>query len=258
VASGGSTARRQWRYCEGCVSSANPAERLGPICFHCTAGCGCWVLGTSPKWRNSSPSITTIRCGGEWQYEAALGDLDRAIDLAQRQDRASIAAYARDDPMRILLTGFGPFGRLEINPSQEIVQAIFGAAGDRIRRLIREIRPEACVCLGVYEGGAAIRLERVAMNRDAPGLPDVAGQLRSLCGFMHVPPISGPGRTPQPYSGIALRDVARSRRILPRRFTGIDDRKLIVAVHAIWSPFPARPSRLQPRSACGVAQCHLV
>jgi pyroglutamyl-peptidase len=101
-------------------------------------------------------------------------------------------------PMKILLSGFNPFAELPANPSQAIVQEIekrwkpteavqltteilpteYRAAEDRIRNLIRVIRPDVVVCLGVAEMRGAINLERVALNWDDETAPDNAGQIR--------------------------------------------------------------------------------
>jgi pyroglutamyl-peptidase len=97
--------------------------------------------------------------------------------------------------MTVLLTGFEPFGGLEVNPSQLIVRKIaqraylrgqhglvaevlpteFAAAGDRITELICELRPDTIICLGVAEGLDFISLERVALNIDDSDVPDNAG-----------------------------------------------------------------------------------
>ena len=109
--------------------------------------------------------------------------------------------------MKILLTGFEPFGPVRVNPSEQIVQRIgermgrrvdkdargrgaielraevlpteFAAADRRIRRLIREFRPEAVLCLGVAPKRDQISLERVALNLDDDSLPDNAGRRRA-------------------------------------------------------------------------------
>jgi pyroglutamyl-peptidase len=98
--------------------------------------------------------------------------------------------------MRVLLTGFEPFGKLETNPSQyivdqlasgapglegtadlvtEVLPTVYSAAGERIRTLIRGLQPGAVVCLGVAARADAIRLERVALNVDDAENPDNAG-----------------------------------------------------------------------------------
>ena len=100
--------------------------------------------------------------------------------------------------MKILLTGFEPFGAVRVNPSAKIVEELaarassaqrvnlvtkilpteFAAAGNQIRRLIRTIRPSAVVCLGVAAARKSICLERVALNLDDEPLPDNAGAVR--------------------------------------------------------------------------------
>lgn len=95
--------------------------------------------------------------------------------------------------MRILLTGFNPFGSNAVNPSQIIVQTLgertydafdlitvvlrteFAAAGDALAALIRDIEPDAVVMLGLAGGRATISLERVAINLNDASIPDNAG-----------------------------------------------------------------------------------
>src|SRR5690349_6911699 len=98
--------------------------------------------------------------------------------------------------MVILVTGFEPFGEFEVNPSQKVVEALgrstlqrraelvteilpceFRAAGDRIAALIREVRPEAVVSLGLAASASAVRLERHALNLNDATRPDNAGDL---------------------------------------------------------------------------------
>ena len=101
--------------------------------------------------------------------------------------------------MKILLTGFEPFGPVRGNPSEQIVRRIaaqarsrgdgdllaeilpteFSAAEKRIRQLIRKFRPGAVLCLGVAPKREKISLERVALNLDDDLLPDNAGRLRA-------------------------------------------------------------------------------
>jgi len=101
--------------------------------------------------------------------------------------------------MKILLTGFEPFGEVRVNPSEQIVRRIaalarsrgdddlvtevlpteFAAAEKRIRQLIRKLRPAAVLCLGVAPQRDKISLERVALNLDDDSLPDNAGRRRA-------------------------------------------------------------------------------
>lgn len=100
--------------------------------------------------------------------------------------------------MKILLTGFEPFGGIPINPSQSVVEAIgrrasecrselvtevlpceFHAAGKRLVTLIRELKPDAVVSLGLAASAATVRLERHALNLNDALRPDNAGDLAS-------------------------------------------------------------------------------
>lgn len=95
--------------------------------------------------------------------------------------------------MRVLLTGFNPFGENRVNPSQRVVEALaarpqigfelitqvlpteFAAAGSHMRSLIREKRPDAVVMLGLAAGRSMISFERVALNLNDSSAPDNAG-----------------------------------------------------------------------------------
>jgi pyroglutamyl-peptidase len=100
--------------------------------------------------------------------------------------------------MKILLSGFNPFGGLAVNSSEVVVEAIsnrwvdqpevqltteilpteYKGAEERIRSLIREFRPDRILCLGVAESESEIRLEQVAVNIDDQIQPDNAGEVR--------------------------------------------------------------------------------
>ena len=99
--------------------------------------------------------------------------------------------------MRVLLTGFEPFGSHATNPSQEIVAALaarargrrvelqtailqteYERAARRIAGLIDELRPEAVVSLGVASKAEGICLERIALNFNDNDLADNAGEVR--------------------------------------------------------------------------------
>jgi pyroglutamyl-peptidase len=102
--------------------------------------------------------------------------------------------------MRVLLTGFEPFGSHATNPSQEIVAALaaraprtsgrrvelqtailqteYERAARRIAGLIDELRPEAVVSLGVASKAEGICLERIALNFNDNELADNAGKVR--------------------------------------------------------------------------------
>ena len=87
--------------------------------------------------------------------------------------------------MKILVTGFAPFGGERINPSWEAVRRLpdriggaelikheipteFNASGAVLHGLLEQLRPDAVLCVGQYGGANCIRVERVAVNlRDA-------------------------------------------------------------------------------------------
>lgn len=97
--------------------------------------------------------------------------------------------------MRILLTGFQPFGQLEVNPAQLIVEHFaaqerpdliarvlpteYRASAETLAALLRAEQPDALICLGVAQRRPAINLERVAINVDDAPLADNAGVLAS-------------------------------------------------------------------------------
>jgi len=94
--------------------------------------------------------------------------------------------------MKILLTGFEPFGNSSLNPSGEIVKAIeadsiigailpvvFGQSAQMLKDLINLHKPDAMLCLGQAEGRHAMTPERVAINLDDARIPDNAGNMPS-------------------------------------------------------------------------------
>ncbi|WP_460461690.1 pyroglutamyl-peptidase I [Arthrobacter pigmenti] len=96
---------------------------------------------------------------------------------------------------KVLLTGFEPFGRHQLNPSAQAVSdaaavlnktgvataavelpCVFGQASRRLRREIALHRPELVICVGQASGRARIGLERVAVNIDDAPIVDNAGE----------------------------------------------------------------------------------
>lgn len=96
--------------------------------------------------------------------------------------------------MRILITGFEPFGGQTINPSAEVVRALTGSsvAGEPLRTAIlpvadpdgparlmtavREHQPQAVILLGQAARRAAVSIERLAINlKSCPGKPRDCG-----------------------------------------------------------------------------------
>ena len=101
--------------------------------------------------------------------------------------------------MRILLTGFEPFGKATLNPSGEIVKQISGdnivtailpvayaQSAEKLLALIAEHNPDVVISLGQAEGRTHISPERIAINLDDARLPDNDGVVRNC-----VPIIAG-------------------------------------------------------------------
>ena len=102
------------------------------------------------------------------------------------------ASRSRPPSRTLLLTGFGSFGGFATNPSGQTAEALDGERiGDlhvvaarldvtwadaprQLREAIREHEPDLVLSLGVAPT-PAVRLERVARNRDVSFQPDNAG-----------------------------------------------------------------------------------
>ncbi len=83
--------------------------------------------------------------------------------------------------MRILITGFEPFGGQERNASWEAVRqcpdilgsvelikeqlpVVYDSVGKRLEQLIRTHRPDAVLCIGQAKGRCSIMPEKIAIN----------------------------------------------------------------------------------------------
>jgi pyroglutamyl-peptidase len=89
--------------------------------------------------------------------------------------------------MRILATGFEPFGGRERNSSLAVVQALaddmetavlpvaYGSALQELRAAVERAEPQIVVCFGQATGRAAVTVERVALNLADAGAPDNEG-----------------------------------------------------------------------------------
>ena len=96
------------------------------------------------------------------------------------------------EEMRILFTGFDPFGGEKINPAGEAVKmmkneihgaeilklevpTVFGKAGEVLKKAVEQYRPDAVVCVGQAGGRAAITPEMIAVNIMDARIPDNDG-----------------------------------------------------------------------------------
>lgn len=94
--------------------------------------------------------------------------------------------------MKILVTGFDPFGGEAINPAWETVKAlpqtvagaqiipcqvptVFGKSIETVCQAIDREQPDAVVCIGQAGGRYAVSVERVAINLSDGRIPDNAG-----------------------------------------------------------------------------------
>lgn len=93
--------------------------------------------------------------------------------------------------MKILITGFEPFGGEAVNPAYEAVKlvpdivrgaeiiklelpTVFGEAGRTVEKGILAHHPDVILCVGQAGGRADITVERVAINLMEAGIPDNA------------------------------------------------------------------------------------
>ena len=94
--------------------------------------------------------------------------------------------------MKIIVTGFDPFGGEKINPSIECVKALPGIKGvelirlelptvfkesaKRLNEVINDVKPDAVLSVGQAGGRPGITMERIAINVDDARIPDNISQ----------------------------------------------------------------------------------
>ena len=94
--------------------------------------------------------------------------------------------------MKILVTGFDPFGGEKVNPALEAVKSlpseihgaeihwveiptVFYKAADVLETAIVRFQPDVVLCIGQAGGRASLTPERVAINQDDARIPDNQG-----------------------------------------------------------------------------------
>lgn len=94
--------------------------------------------------------------------------------------------------MKVLVTGFDPFGGEKVNPAYEAVKllpneiagaeivklevpTVFGESGEKVRTAIQKETPDIVICVGQAGGRASVSFERVAINLIEARIPDNKG-----------------------------------------------------------------------------------
>ena len=94
--------------------------------------------------------------------------------------------------MKVLITGFDPFGGESVNPAYEAVKllpdtiydaqvikaeipTVYGKAGATVEALIEENHPDIVICVGQAGGRAKITIEKVAINLAEASIKDNEG-----------------------------------------------------------------------------------
>lgn len=94
--------------------------------------------------------------------------------------------------MKILVSGFDPFGGEKVNPAYEAVKllpdnivgaeiikleipTVFHKAADVIEQKVKEVDPDVILCIGQAGGRFGVTPERVAINVDDARIPDNEG-----------------------------------------------------------------------------------
>ena len=95
--------------------------------------------------------------------------------------------------MKILVTGFDPFGGESVNPAYEAVKllpdviggaeifkleipTVFSLSGPAVEEGIRKYQPDVVICVGPAGGRASISVEKVAINFVDARIPDNNGE----------------------------------------------------------------------------------
>lgn len=95
--------------------------------------------------------------------------------------------------MKVLITGFDPFGGETINPAWEAVNAlpgeidgievikvqiptVFKKSAQKLFETIDEVKPDAVICVGQAGGRFDFNVERIAINVDDARIPDNEGK----------------------------------------------------------------------------------
>lgn len=108
------------------------------------------------------------------------------MDVKNREEQ-------EENRMKVLVTGFDPFGGADINPAYEAVKllpdqiknaeiikmeipTVFEKEGEVLEQGILENKPDIVICVGQAGGRSAITVEKVAINLIEARIPDNEGK----------------------------------------------------------------------------------
>lgn len=94
--------------------------------------------------------------------------------------------------MKVLITGFDPFGGESVNPAYEAVKllpetvagaevikleipTVYDKAGEAVEEGIKKYQPDVVICVGQAGGRSSIMIEKVAINLAEARIPDNSG-----------------------------------------------------------------------------------
>lgn len=98
--------------------------------------------------------------------------------------------------MRMLVTGFRPFGEVDINPTERLMRVLadedmagvalealvldtdYRRCEEQFRAALERVHPRAVLSFGLSMAADELRLERIAVNLDDARIPDTSGLLR--------------------------------------------------------------------------------
>lgn len=95
--------------------------------------------------------------------------------------------------MKVLITGFDPFGGESVNPAYEAVKllpemvagaevikmeipTVYDKAGEAVEEGIKKYQPDVVICVGQAGGRSSINIEKVAINLAEARIPDNDGK----------------------------------------------------------------------------------
>ena len=158
--------------------------------------------------------------------------------------------------MRVLVTGFDPFGGEPVNPALEAVMrlperiggheivrrplpTVFHRALDVLGDAVRTIRPDVLLAVGQAGGRAELSIERVAINVDDARIPDNAGQSPIDQPIVPGGPAAYFTNLPLKAMVAALREAGIPAKVSNTAGTFVCNHVFYGAMHLVATEFPA-------------------